>query len=283
MIEKLLFGGLSLPGEMVRIAVVLIGTAAATYYDLFNNKNIPDWLLYGFLGIAFAVNIIFFQFEITVFGIATALIAGLVGYLFYRMGHIGGADVMVLSSIALLLPIHPSTAGMIFNYPFIFSVLVYSGVIFAAYMFADFSLKILKTGERKPNLIYLLMLLPLALFMYTYLNFPIFSPVYFLIVFIMVVSTMFFLVFKEDINKLLAEKVPLDKVDNEDVLAVEMMDKEFIDKYRPERVLTEKEISRLKKLKVKEVIIYKHLPPFLPFILIAVVVSLYFADFLILS
>ena len=45
MIEDILFGQLTLPGEMIRLVLAFIGTGIAAYYDLFNKKNIPDMFL----------------------------------------------------------------------------------------------------------------------------------------------------------------------------------------------------------------------------------------------
>ena len=69
MIEKLIFGNLLIPGETVRIVLALAGTAVATYFDLFNNKSIPNNVLYAFLAIAFLTNVMFFNQDLFLFGI----------------------------------------------------------------------------------------------------------------------------------------------------------------------------------------------------------------------
>ena len=60
MLEQVIFGQLTMPGELIRVLLAFIGTAVAAYYDVFNNKNIPDNFLYGFLGLAFIVNLVLF-------------------------------------------------------------------------------------------------------------------------------------------------------------------------------------------------------------------------------
>lgn len=99
MIEDILFGKLSLPGEMLRVFVAIFGLIVTSYYDLFNKKNVPDNLLYAFLAVAFLVNLVFFESTLFWFSLVLALIVGLIGYVFYRLGQIGGADVFVLVSI----------------------------------------------------------------------------------------------------------------------------------------------------------------------------------------
>ena len=101
MIEKLIFGNLLIPGETVRIVLALAGTAVATYFDLFNNKSIPNNVLYAFLAIAFLTNVMFFNQDLFLFGIGVAILVGAAGFVFYHIGQLGAADVFVLASIAL--------------------------------------------------------------------------------------------------------------------------------------------------------------------------------------
>lgn len=281
MLEKILFGGLVLPGESIRIAVALLGLIATSYYDIFNNKNIPEKLLFLFLGISLIVNFYFFEQDLSLFALGIAIIVGVIGYAFHKLGQLGSADIFVLCSVILLVPIHPSFSGLVFNYPFILSLLVFSGVAFAFYLVVNYSVKLLKKKKTNPNTLPLTILLPYALFVYVYITFPMFSQFYFAIVSIIIFSSMFFLVYKEDINKMLVKKVKLKDVEEEDVLALDFMDKKLIERYKLERVLTQKEIKRLKKLKIKELWIYKYLPPFLPFLLIGFILSLFFSSLLI--
>lgn len=280
MLEKILFGELSLPGEFIRIFVAFLGLAITSYYDLFNNKNIPEKILFIFIVAALIVNFYFFDQDLSIFALGLAVVLGIIGYAFHKLGQLGSADVIVISAVSLLLPIHPSLSDMPFNYPFILSLLVFSGVLFALYTVINFGFKLMKQKKTKPNILALVILLPYLLFVYVYFQFPLFSAAYFTIVSVIVVSTMFFLTYKQDINKLLVEKVPLKKVEEEDVLAIEFMNKKFVEKYKPERVLTTKELKRLKKLKVKTLWIFTHLPPFLPFLLIGFILSLFFSNLL---
>ncbi|MBN1170318.1 hypothetical protein JXA56_04795 [Candidatus Micrarchaeota archaeon] len=281
MLEDIIFGSITMPGELIRVLVALIGTGAATYYDIYNNKNIPDNLLYAFLAIAFIINIIFYQETLFWFSIGLAVFFSAIGYLFYRVGQLGGADVFVLASIILLLPLHPSFVNMAFNIPFIFSVIVFSGVLFALYIMLYFGYKLYKT-KAKPNLIFALMLIPYLLFAYIYVNSFLFSPVYFLFITILLFSTIFFLMFKTALNTALSEPMPLSSVQAEDILALEIMNKDLVERYKLPRVVTKAELERLKKTKIAEVYVYTKLPPFVPFLLAGMIFSLLFASSLLL-
>ena len=281
MIEDVLFGKLTMPGETIRIAIAFIGVLVATYYDLFNNRNVPNVLLYAFLGIALITNVIFFQQDIFVFSVALAFFIGAISFVFYRFGQLGGADVFIIASVILLLPIHPSFLGLAFNLPFIFSVIVFSGVTFAVYVVAFYGLKLLETGAQ-PKLVYALLLIPYLLFAYVYVNSIIFSPVYFLFVSVLLVATVFFLMYKEDINLILAERMSPAELEDEDVLALELMKEKTVKKYNLKRLATKDEIKRMTELKVQEVWVYSKLPPYLPFMLLGMILSLLFAGSLLI-
>jgi len=282
MLDTILFSGIPLPGETIRILIAFVGLVVATYFDLFNRKNIPENFLYAFLGISFLANLYFYNQELSLFAIITAILVSLFGYLFYRAGQLGGADVFILASLSLLLPVHPSFSKLPFNFPFIFSLLIFSGVLFALYTILYFGIKLTKI-KSKPNIPFLALLIPYFLFLYFYSTLPFFSPAYLAIVSVVLFSTIFFLIYKNNINKLLSEKIPLRKAEEEDVLALEFMPKNLVKKYNLRRILTLKEIKRLKSLKLKEVYVFTNLPPFLPFLLVGFLFSLFFAGLLVLS
>ncbi|MBI5223455.1 hypothetical protein HY990_03460 [Candidatus Micrarchaeota archaeon] len=281
MLEQILFGKLALPGELVRIVVAILGTAVASYYDVFNKKNVPDRLLYAFLGIAFLVNLFFFEENLFWFSVALAAIVGGIGYIFYRVGQLGGADVFVLVALILLLPIHPSFLNLPFNFPFIFSLLIFSGVVFSIYALLYFGWKLYKL-EAKPKLAYALLLIPYGVFAYLYVNSFIFSPLYFVFISILLLSSFFFLMFRDSLTRALSEELPVSQLEPEDVVAIELMNKDLMSKYKIPRVLKESDIKNLQDAKVGEVWVYTKLLPFLPFVLIGLVLSMVFARGLIL-
>ncbi len=280
MIEDVLFGSLTMPGEMIRVLLAFLGVGVATYYDLFNNKNVPDKFLYGFLALAFLANLFFYQETLFIFSIAVAVFFSVVGYIFYRVGQIGGADVFVLASIMLLLPIAPSFTDMPFNIPFIVSVLIFGGVLFAIYVMVTFGLKLYKKENTRPRLIYLLMLVPYLLFSYVYVNSILFSPVYFIVLSVLFASTIFFMMYKEELTMLLAEKIPVEKLEPEDVVAMELMDPQTVKEYGIGRLVTREMVERLNEKKLGSIWVYTKLPQFLPFILIGMFLALFFSRYL---
>lgn len=281
MLEQLLFEPLAMPGETIRIALALIGTLAAVYFDVFNQRNVPNMLLYAFLGVAIFANIVFYDPLVFAYAAGLAAIIFLLGFLLYKMGQIGGADLFVICSIILLLPIHPSNLETLFNYPLIFSTLLYGGVAFSIFSIFYFGNKVRKSKDVKPNLFYLALLLPYAVFGYLFLTAPFFSPIYFAIASIFLLSAIFFLVYRDAIIASTMEEVPLSKITDEDVLAKEKM-QPLMQKLKIGPVIGEKELAILKKAKVNKVWIYAHLPPFLPFLFIGLVASLLWGNWILL-
>jgi len=281
MLEDVIFGQIVMPGEAIRILVAFLGVCIAAYFDIFNKKNVPDQFLQGFLAVAFILNLILYQADLFWFSVAVAVFFSAIGYIFYRLGQLGGADVFILASVMLLLPIAPSFSGMSFNIPFVFPVIIFSGIAFAIYVMGYYGYK-LSQGEVKPKLVYALMLIPYILFAYVYINSFLFSPMYFVLITILLLATIFFLMFRDQLNQLLSEEVPVAKLEPEDVLALEVMNKDLVERYKLPRVMTPDAIDKLKKTKIGEVWVYTQLPPFVPFILLGMLLSLLFAKSLLL-
>ena len=282
MLEKLLFSSLEMPGEPARIAIALIGTIIVTYFDIFNNRNIPNNLLYAFLAVAFITSIVFFSSEIFIYSIIQFAIIGILGFGLYKMGQLGGADVFVLCSIVLLLPILPTGEETLFNFPLALPLLLYGGVAFAVYSVLYFGKIIMHQKNLKPNYIYLALLIPYFIFAFIFLNAPFFSTIYFMIASLLLLSSIFFLVFRDAIYKGISEKVLVSKLPPDgDVLAKEKMGP-LMKKLKIGPVIEEKELKILKKAKVKEVWIYSQLPPFLPFVLVGLLASLFFGNLIFL-
>ncbi len=281
-LENALFGSISMPYEWLRVALAFIGLTITSYYDIFNRRNIPDNLVYGFFAISALLNIAFFDMCTVVYALAILIPISIFGYAMYRMGQWGGADALVLVSLALLLPAHPSFLNMQLNYPFVFSIFVFSATLFAIYVVLSLLPKLL-SSKAKPDLKYLILLVPYVLVLYMLTNAIAvisISPIYLFVLMVALFSSLFYLLYKESITNMLAEEVHLSKAEEGDIAVLELMGQETVDKYRLQRLLTFSELQRLKSLKLKSIWIYTALPPFLPFLLAGMVFALLFSPLL---
>jgi len=292
--------------EFAGIAVALAGTTVATYYDLTHNRNVPDWLSFGMLGLgvlAVGAGLVVSGFagwqEVAGVIVMPAAVALGLGYLLYRAGQIGGADVVIFAAIALLMPTAPrgvlegaSAAGTQFaqmvHIPFVFSLFLVSGILFGIVMFARFFLPCMHAAEEGKVHLGREQKLYLALLTITGAIFIWFAranamPFLFVGVFLAaLIFSAFFYVFKAYIaQRFLIRLVGVKEIDEEDVLAVEEMKPGIVARYGLKRLLTRSEIARLAKIPIKKFPVYKNMPAFLPYVLAGLVLSILFGDVLV--
>ncbi|MEM3030960.1 MAG: hypothetical protein QXH27_04455 [Candidatus Micrarchaeia archaeon] len=274
--------------ELFRVAVAVLGTAAAAAFDVFNNRNVPNQLLYAFVGLGLAANLWAFEPAFFLSALAPSLVILLFGWLLWREGQIGGADVLILAGLALLLPQPPTLflerPAAPSSIPFIASIFMLSGAIFLV----AFTLRSVpavaraaRRGEARVSgagaAYALAALLLLWFFATTFAELGL-PPAYLLLVVVVVGCSAFVLAFKETITDSLIELVPLNSIDEEDVLAVDKMDASIVKRWGLRKLLTADQLARLKKTRLKKFPVFKRLPTFLPWVLLALLLSLRYGD-----
>jgi Flp pilus assembly protein protease CpaA len=277
---------------MLRFAICFVGCAGATYYDIFNKRNVPSWLTYSLVAIGALFTLASFNMNVIVSSGAVAFVIFVFGYILYRTGQIGGADVLVFISIALLLPEAPTSiflhANSQLGLPFVVSIFVLSGVLAVFGIFLKYiplTIRDVLMGEKlKIDLsqfaLAIFTLVFYSVFVY-YMNGIIELPQTQLVVFAaVIVSATSVFALKDHISeKYMIRMVGVDEIDEEDVLAVEKMDPKLVKGYKLDRLLTLKEIEKLKKMgKKKKFPVYKEMPTFMPYVLIALAAALLFGD-----
>lgn len=292
LLDMFLMADTPLPFELLRIFTAIAGLLVCVYFDLFNKKNVPDMLLYAFLAISFIVNIFAFNQTTSIYAIETGVVIFAIFYLLYRFGQLGGADVYILASIALLLPVQPkmfllSQQSSYLSLPFMLNVIIATGISFMLWMLVKtfpVAMKALKTpGKIKWTQLLgsFAMVGAYAIFAYFISQNPIFPPAYFYFASVLVFLSLYFTLFKDAINDSMFEWVYAKDIEVEDILAVDKMEKEFVKKHSLSRLVGEKQLEKLKKIKSK-IAVYKNLPPFTPHILIGLVFSILFGSIILL-
>jgi hypothetical protein len=280
----------AVPGIDIRILVAVAFTGAAAYYDMFNKKWVPDSLLWGFLGASLLLNIVFFDSAIFAQALFVAIIVAAITYMLYRIGQLGGADVFVMASIALAIPCLPKpllAASQAIPYPFFLSVLAPTGIAFILHMlfrFLPYISRKLSRGEIKftaqkvagPALI----TISLLIFGTVVSSMPVPLPAsYFAIIGFLCAALIFFSFFMPEIKASMVEKIPVPRLQCEDVLALEQM-ASLAKKLSLPPVINEKTIMALKRAKIKSVPVYTGMPFFLPYLFIGLAFTLLFGDIL---
>jgi Flp pilus assembly protein protease CpaA len=274
--------------EIIRIAAALIGTGAAAWQD-HKTSFIDDRIVYAMIGIGLVLDVLTFDQAFITNSVGIAAVVFAIGYLFYRTGQLGGGDVLLFAGIQLLLPYAPDATAALglapvqFSLmPFLVSVIAASSLYALAGTAAKYALE-LRGHRLKPDLPYVIMgvaafaaVLNLAsktgggLFTY-----GLFS--------VMILPGIFLMAFKRQItDELIIRKIRIAQIEDEDILATEKMPARIIKKYGVGRVLTKKQVEKLRKIEKAEKMhlfpVYKNLPRFGPYILLALATCLIVGD-----
>ncbi|MFA5105734.1 MAG: prepilin peptidase [Candidatus Micrarchaeia archaeon] len=284
------------PMNYTAAAIAVIFSAACSYYDLFNRRNIPEKLLWAFLVAAVGASFILNGTDALANGAMQAAIIAVIGYLSYRAGQMGLADVFVLASIAILIPaVNLSAdwgyAAVTFSVPavllvFFASVISFS-YIMAAYYFAKIALGYgarrghaagIKQGKKTVFALGAIGIFALAyLFCAALLGIGAYRSA--------VAATFpalmfFFALFMPEIKESMVEQVAVGKLELEDVIAVEKMDQKAVQKYGIGRLIDSKNLIAIKKAGLKAVPVYTGMPPFLPFMLLGLLIVILFNGYI---
>jgi hypothetical protein len=104
-------------------------------------------------------------------------------------------------------------------------------------------------------------------------------PSYFAIISFLGCALIFFSLFMPEIKASMASKVPVARLQCEDVLALEQMPA-LSKKLALSPVIGKQTIAALKRAKVKSVMVYTGMPFFLPYLFIGLIFTLLFGDLL---
>jgi Flp pilus assembly protein protease CpaA len=281
----------SLPGAEIRIFLALAFTAAAAYFDVFNKKWVPNYLVYAFAVAALLVNVVFFTPQLFTQALAFGGIIFVLTYFLYRTGQLGGADVYVLASVAAMLPYLPKpllAPAQAVPYPFILSVLAPTGLAFILHMVARFVPYVSRrisggsvTFSAQKLIGPALLAVAFAFFIYELASLPFaLPPAYMAILSFLFAALLFFSLFKQEIKDSMVGMVPVGRLEEEDVLALDKMDPGLVKRLSLKPLMDAKVISALRKSGLKKVPVYTGMPFFLPYLFFGLLFSVLFGDML---
>ena len=260
----------------LRIIALLAGSGLGAVQDA-RTGMISDKINYAMIATGIILNIIAFDWIGLLF---VAVVFG-IGFVVYYFGKIGGGDVKLFTGIAFLMPFY---VGRIF----VLSVLLVSAILAVIFYSVFYTLKYARRGinwkENTENLkkVFLFAIVFIAYFWFL-------AQTKQVSVFALgFLGTGFafgllFLAFEKGIRKnFFLKKISLSKLEEDEVIASEFID-EKIKKVLGagmKGILGEKEKQKLEKAGIKEIPVYRNMPPFAPFIFLAIIVVLLKPDFL---
>ena len=244
--------------ELIPILIALAGTAYSAWTD-FKTGFVSDFVSHAMIaaGVAFTLyfNLGNLNNALPTFAIAAGVFG--IGFLMYLFGQLGGGDVKLFTGLTLLVPHYPAAlAGVggvvpqIPSYPFIVSLFLLSGLLFM-FVMPPLYLKQLWNKKRKiesfnkklaTGALYIAIILPM-LYFWTQISKAT------VVIFVPMAFGMLIIPFKNDIVSLFfATKKPVAKLDEEDVLALEVIDakvKKKLGLWR--KTFTNRELEGIKK------------------------------------
>jgi len=287
--------------ELIRVIIALSGATAAAYQDA-KTSFIDDRLTIGMLAAGILFDLLTFDANFIAFSIGiTCIILG-IGYFAYKTGQLGGGDVLLFAGLQALLPFfpletmqsllqaYPPAAGQAVTiiagmqaYPFFFSVFIASSLFAMIGSAAQYAIA-LHGKKLEPDLVSFTAIAVAGAaavgWLHAAFSLSVTQTTFLAIVFI---PGIFLVAFKKQIlSQVIIQRIPITAIEDEDVLATEAMPERITKKYGLGRVLTKKEVEKLRKIRAKEKIsrfpVYKNLPRFGPYILAGLIASLLFAD-----
>jgi len=276
----------------IRIASLIIIATVYMLFDVFNKRNVPTVFAYATLAYGLVLTLLYQTPSLIYESVGIALVVIGVGYVVYKIGQIGAADIIEFAAISLMLPLQPVPflAGMPsqFGLPTIISVFVCTGMV-ALVTVPLYYLPRARRMTKKPLLSFVSQqaVLKSALITSAYLIFIIFMFVELkirlagvAILLIMLIFSTLMIIFEKPITDSMVEYVDYRKFDEGDIVAFNLMTLKQITAIKKrvrsfDRLLTSKLISEMRAKRVSiKLPVYKDAVPLALPILAGVIISL---------
>jgi hypothetical protein len=261
-------------------------------FDIFNKRNVPAIFAYFTLVIGVITTIFYFNINIILLSLIIAMSIIILGWLAYKAGQIGSADIIELASISLILPILNKPLLLNTNqygFPFILSVFIATGIITIIFVPLYYLPKAYKMKHKftatkksifKSMLIAISYLIFLALLIFIY-NLNIFLIILFLIV---ITSATVLIAFEKTLSESMITFINISELEEGDMVAHILMSKEQekkLKKFGFKNLITKEFIEEAKKKNLKEKIpVYRNAIPLALPIFFGLIISILIGNIL---
>ncbi len=283
--------------EPLIFSIALIWLIAASIFDI-KIKEVPDWLNFSLIIIAFFIHLIYSlytnTFTIFFYALMGFLFYFLVGNMLYIFKQWGGGDAKLLMGLGMLIPIYPEFLLKYFNpnlnIPFLVILLInilIIGGIYGIFMAIYYAIRNKKEFVKSFKSIIRILKKQLMLLLLIFI-FPILSLLFFeeffvmtlLVSILVIIIPLLFMFVKAVENVSMYKKINVNKLREGDWIPKDIKrGKKIIYKSKFSGV-TKKDIKLLKKHKIKSVIIKEGFA-FVPAFLLGFIISIIFGNFVI--
>ncbi len=269
-------------------------------YDVFNRRNVPSVFAYATLAYGFVLTILYFNLKTISVSISASLVILGIGYVIYRIGQLGAADVIEFAAISLVIPLQrfpvilasASQLGM----PFALSLAINTGIIAMIVVPLYYIPKAAKVlGRPVTSFITMKNALMALLSAVAYLAFMLFitsiigtSYTGIILLSVILVGSFFVMLFSMPIQLSMIRPVEISQLEEGDIIAFNLMDSRKIRAMEKKirgfgRLVTDDVARQAKKLKLKAKLpVYKDAMPFAVPIFLATVTSVLVGNLILL-
>ncbi len=283
-----------------RIAILVAIALVYMLFDVFNRRNVPSMFAYGTLVVGALVTL-FFSASLYAMGVSfgiAAIVCG-VGYVVYRAGQLGAADVIEFAAISMILPIQQTpllASYQQFGLPFALSMFIGTGVV-ALLLIPLYYLPRAQgmLGRKLRDMVSRRDIFKGTATLAAYFAFGLFlvyniplSTAGITLLLVMCIGSFATILFERPITDSMIEYIPVNKFEDGDIIALNLMKNSEISSIRArvhgfDRLITNKLIELMKKKKIKARFpVYRDAMPLALPIFIGVVLSLLFGNLMLL-
>lgn len=256
-------------------------------FDVFNKRNIPNVVVYASLAYGILIALVSFSSLTWISFCIAAMILGF-GYLIYKIGQLGAADIFEFAVLSLIMPFQTVyyTLGAT-QLPFILAVLINTGVVALilvpiyyipkGYIVAD---GLIKTIDKK-DFFKAIVLGATYLFFIGFLVFAVgIDLLQFTLVTVLMLCSIAIVLFEKLITRSMVQYIKVGGFDGGDIIAVNLMSQKDVAKAKRDikafgRLVTDDLINEMKEKHIRtEFPVYKKAMPLAVAIFAAVLLAL---------
>ncbi len=254
---------------LLRQALVVAMLAVASYTDV-RKGMIFDWLTIPMIATGILLN----AAEGQLLGIVIGAIVFIIGYAVYYAGKIGGGDVKMYTAAAMLLPFY---GNELFVIGLVLVSSIASVVLLSTYFLARYFPKGIRMRENMEGIQKaLLMGAAILLYLAATVHFGLLRKETALLLGVPAFFGLLYVGLEKGIRKeFFLKTVKLSELEEDEIVALDFLDEKTKKELgmKIKGVLGKKEIEKLKQAGIKEVPVYRRLPPFAPFTLIGAIIT----------
>jgi len=277
---------------LLRIASVVVIALVYMLFDVLNKRNVPSIFAYATLVYVFVLTLLYLNITSILSSTAIALVVLGVGYIIYKIGQLGAADVIEFAALSLIMPIQmaPLLAANIsqFGLPFMLSMLLNTGIV-ALILVPVYYIPKARRSLKKPlsSFIDSTDILKAAVLAVAYLAFIVFAVRFagmgyigMAILLLLLVCSCAIMLLSVPITRSMIKYVSAADFEEGDIIAFNLMDQGSIARIKSkvkgfDRLLTNDLIKELKRKRIKEKLpVYKEAMPFALPIFAGVIISI---------